>query len=133
MAAISADSEIREVLEQMIDAMNSGDRDRLRTFLAQRPDAVHIGSDPDEWMTAGEIVETLGGGEALGVKAVVDDLTVHGETSDVAWAVGHGHFENKSGSTRPVRMSAVLVRDGDSWTIVHSHASIGVPNAEMFG
>jgi ketosteroid isomerase-like protein len=133
MAATSADSEIREVLDQMIEAMNSGDRDRLRTFVGQRPDAVHIGSDPDEWMTAEEIVETVGGGEALGVKVVVDDFTVHGETNDVAWAVGHGHFENKSGSTRPVRMSAVLVRDGDRWTVVHSHASIGVPNAEMFG
>jgi hypothetical protein len=90
VAAIGADTEIREVLDQMI--------------------------------------------EALGVKAVVDDFTVHGETNDVAWAVGQGHFENKSGaSTRPVRISAVLVRDADRWTVVHSHASIGVPNAEMFG
>jgi ketosteroid isomerase-like protein len=134
VTATSADSEIREVLDQMIEAMNSGDRDRLRTVVAQRPDAVHIGSDPDEWMTAEEAVETVGGGEALGVKVVVDDFTVHGETNDVAWAVGHGHFEDKSGgSTRPIRMSAVLVRDADRWTVVHSHASIGVPNAEIFG
>lgn len=133
MAAIATDSEIRTVLEQMLDAMNLGDRDRLRSFLAQRPDALHIGTDPDEWMTSEEMVETLGNVEPLSVKAVYDDITVHGETSGVAWAVGHAHFESGSKRSQPVRISAVLMRDGDRWTVVHSHASIGVPNSELLG
>jgi ketosteroid isomerase-like protein len=29
-------------------------------------------------------------------------------------------------------MSAVLAREGDRWTVVHSHASFGVPNADVF-
>jgi ketosteroid isomerase-like protein len=133
MAATAADSEIRKVLEQVLDAMNAGDRDRLRSFLAQRPDALHIGTDPDEWMTSEEMVATLGNVETLSVKAVLDDITVDGETNDVAWAVGHAHFESGSIRSQPVRITAVLVRDGNRWTVVHSHASIGVPNSELFG
>lgn len=133
MAAIAADSEIRVALEQMLDAMNAGDRDRLRGLLAQRPDAVHIGTDPDEWMTSEEMVGTLGNIETLSVKVVPDDITAHAESSDVAWAVGHAHFESGSRRSQPVRMTAVLVRDGDRWTVVNLHASIGVPNAELLG
>jgi ketosteroid isomerase-like protein len=131
MAATAADSEIRMALEQAFDAINAGDRGRLRSFLA--PDAIHIGTDPDEWMTSEEMVATLGGVETLSVKAVLDDITAHGEMSDVAWAVGHAHFESGSRRSRPVRMTAVLVRDGNHWTIAHSHYSIGVPNAELLG
>jgi uncharacterized protein (TIGR02246 family) len=140
MAATAADSEIRKVLEQVLDAINAGDRDRLRSFLA--PDAIHIGTDPDEWWTSEEMVAAVdefmvirhvGGVETLSVKAVLDDVTAHGETSDVAWAVGHAHFESGSRRSRPVRMTAVLVRDGNRWTIAHSHYSIGVPNAELLG
>ena len=131
MAATATDSEIRMALEQAFDAINAGDRDRLRSFLA--PDAIHIGTDPDEWMTSEEMVATLGGVETLSVKAVLDDVTAHGETSDVAWAVGHAHFESGSRRSRPVRMTAVLVRDGNRWRVAHSHYSIGVPNAELLG
>jgi ketosteroid isomerase-like protein len=133
MAAIAGDTEIRMVIEQMLEAVNVGDRDRVRTLLAQRPDALHIGTDPDEWMTSEEVVATLGGVETLSAKAVLDDITVHTESSEVAWAVGHVHFQSGSRSSRPVRMTDVLARNGDRWTIVHSHYSIGVPNSELFG
>jgi ketosteroid isomerase-like protein len=129
VAATVTDSEIRAVLEQVFDAVNTGDRDRLRSFLV--PNGIHIGTDPDEWMTSEDTVTTLGGVETLSVKAVLDDVTAHGSTSDVAWAVGHAHFESGSKRSRPVRMTAVLVRDGTHWTIAHSHYSIGVPNAEL--
>jgi ketosteroid isomerase-like protein len=129
MAAIAADSEIRMVLEHMLDALNAGDRDRLRSFLA--PDAIHIGGLTDDWTTSEELVATLGS-EAISFKAVLDDITVYG-TTDVAWAVGHAHFENGSRTSRPVRVTEVLARDGDRWTIVHSHASIGVTEEEFFG
>ena len=131
MAATAADSEIRKVIEQVLDAMNAGDRDRLRSFLTQRPGDLHIGTHSGEWMTSEELVATLGSSEPLSVKAVLDDITVH-ETGDFAWAVGHAHFENESGRSRPVRVTEVLARDGDRWTVAHSHASVGVPNSELF-
>jgi SnoaL-like domain len=133
MAAVAADSEIRMVLEQMVEAQNAGDPDRFLATLAMRPDALHIGSDPDEWWTAEELSRSLNVGVNFGIKLVMDDVSVHAETEDVAWAVGRGHFENEAGKSRPMRMSAVLIRAGDGWKVVHLHASIGVPNDELFG
>ena len=132
MTMTATDSEIRTAIEQMVDALNAGDRTRLRALLAERPDSLHIGSDPNEWMTADEMVESLGGGEALGTKAVLDDVRVHRESEDFAWAAGHAHFEDGSGLSRPFRVTGVLIREGGRWLMVHSHASIGVPNPEMF-
>lgn len=133
MPAIAADAEIRMVLDQMVEAQNAGDRDRYVASLAHRPDAIHIGTDPDEWWTVDELSRSLSDGDNSDIKLVIDEMTVHAETDDVAWAVGRGHFESAAGKSRPVRTSGVLTRDGDGWKLVHSHASIGVPNSEMFG
>ncbi len=40
--------------------------------------------------------------------------------------------EDSSGRACPARLTAALTRQGDRWTIVHSHASIGVPDEAMF-
>lgn len=132
MAAVGADSEVLGVLEQVLEAINAGDHDRLAAHLSQRPDALHIGSDADEWWTSEELVGSFGN-EPLGIKVVMDDVSVRSETSSVAWAVGRGRFDNESGRIRPMRMTAVLVREAGAWKVVHLHASIGVPNAELFG
>ena len=71
-------------------------------------------------------------GEASSIKAVVDDWTVHSGEGDLAWAVGHGRFQDESRRTPAVRLTAVLTREGDRWLLVHSHASIGVANEKMF-
>jgi hypothetical protein len=47
--ATAADSEIRMSLERMIEAMNAGDLPELRARLAERADAIHIGTAPEEW------------------------------------------------------------------------------------
>jgi SnoaL-like domain len=133
MATNEADSEIRAVLDGMIEALNSGDRDRLRTFLTWRGEGLHVGSDEKEWMTDDQLVESLGGGEVGDITIVVTDWTVHGGGDGLAWAAGHARFEGKSKRSATVRLTAVLAKEGDHWLVVHSHASLGVPNEEMFG
>jgi ketosteroid isomerase-like protein len=70
-------------------------------------------------------------GGADEIQTVTDDIDthVHGE---VAWAEGRGWFTTADGGERPVRMTAVLVREGGQWKVVQSHASIGVSNADIF-
>ncbi len=131
MAATAVENEVRDAVVQMLDAMNDGDRDRLRSCLSESPEAVHIGTDPDEWWDSEQVVAAVGGGGPSGVRVVVDDVTVHQAAEGVAWLVGRGRFVD-GGHERPVRMSGVAVREGDGWTFVHSHASIGVPNEQIF-
>jgi len=133
MAGTGSQDEIRKVLEEMLEAQNAGDAPRLRAMLSERPDAVHIGTDAAEWWTSGQVVDTVaanGGGDD--VRAVSEDVDVHVQ-GDIAWVEGRGRFMRADGAERPVRMTGVLVREVGQWKVVQSHASIGVPNADIFG
>jgi hypothetical protein len=49
MAGTGSQDEIRELLQVLIEAQNSGNVPRLRALLSERPDAIHIGTDAEEW------------------------------------------------------------------------------------
>ncbi len=132
MATTDTGSEIRAALDGMIEALNTGDRDRLRTFLSQTEGGIHIGTDETEWLTNDQLVDALGAGDASGIRVVVEDWSVHSLGADTAWAVGLAHFEDDTRQSAPVRLSAVLSHEGGHWVVAHSHASIGVPNDELF-
>lgn len=133
MAGTGTQDEIRAVLDQLLQAQNAGDAERVRSMLSERPDAVHIGTDAEEWWTSKQVadaVAAVAGGD--GVQAVADDIDIHVQ-GDVAWAEGRGRFTNASGGERPLRLTGVLIREDGQWKVAQSHASIGVPNADIFG
>jgi ketosteroid isomerase-like protein len=66
------------------------------------------------------------------IQAVADDIDIHVHV-DIAWAEGRRRFTNRDGHERPVRMTGVFAREDGQWKVVQSHASIGVPNADIFG
>jgi SnoaL-like domain len=132
MATNGADSEIRAALDGMIEALNSGDRDRLSKFLSKAEGGIHIGTEESEWFTDDQLVEALGGGDTSGIKVVVEDWSVHSGKDRPTWAAALAHFEDESRRSPAVRLTAVLAREPDGWVVVHSHASMGVPNNEMF-
>ena len=132
MAGTGYQDEIRKLLNEVIEAQNSGDTPRLRTMLSERPDAVHIGTDAAEWWTSGQVVGAVAAvGSGDDVRAVADDIDVHVQ-GDIAWVEGRGRFTRADGAERPVRMTGVLVREDGRWKVVQSHASIGVPNEDIF-
>jgi uncharacterized protein (TIGR02246 family) len=133
MAGTGSQDEIRKLLDELIEAQNSGDAPRLRSMLSERPDAVHIGTDAEEWWTSNQLVDDVaaaGGGDDI--RVVADDIDVHVQ-GDIAWVEGRGRFTRADGAERPVRMTGVLVREDGQWKIVQSHASIAVPNGAIFG
>lgn len=124
--------QVRAVIDEMNGALNAGDAGRIRALLSERPDAVHIGTDASEWETSKELVDAVAAASTdSGIQAVVDDLSVH-VLGDVAWAEGRGRFTNPGGAQRRVRMTGVLVREDGRWKVAQQHASIGVPNADIF-
>jgi uncharacterized protein (TIGR02246 family) len=131
MAVTGVEEEVRAVLNQMIDAQNAGDGERLRPMLSNRPDAVFIGTDPDEWWTSKEVVDAIAGSPSGDVTVAVDDIGVHA-LGDVAWVEGHGRFKASDGNERPVRVTSVLVREDGQWKAAQLHASITVPNEQIF-
>jgi len=121
---------IRAVLDGAIEAMNAGDIARLQACVSERPDGVMIGTDPDEWWSSHQMADDVGG-DGGGVTAHNDHIDVHTH-GDVAWVEGRAHFTDASGHECPARVTSVLVREQGAWKIVQSHASIGVPNSQMF-
>ena len=124
-------AEVRAAVGELIDAQNAGDAERLRSLLSERPDAVHIGTDAGEWWTSKELFDAAAAGDDGDIQVVTDDLHVHVQ-GDVAWVEGRGRFTNRSDGERPVRMTGVLVREHGRWAMAQSHASIAVPNADIF-
>lgn len=132
MEGTAAQQEARAVVADVVDAQNSGDAARLRVLLSQRADAIHIGTDADEWWTSKQLIDALAADVSSdGIQVVTDDIDIHVH-GDVAWAEGRGRFTIPDGGEQPVRMTCVLVREDQRWTVVQSHASIAVPNADMF-
>jgi uncharacterized protein (TIGR02246 family) len=133
MAGTGDQDEVRKVIEETIEALNAGDAARLRSVLSERVEGVHIGTDAGEWETSMQVVDAVAAaGAADDVQLVADDVDIHVQ-GDVAWAEGHGRFILTGGEERSARMTWVLVREDGQWKFVQSHASIGVPNAEIFG
>jgi ketosteroid isomerase-like protein len=131
MAGTGVLERVRAALDEMLDAQSAGRAGRLRSMLSERLDAVHIGTDAGEWWTSKEVVDAVAAAGDDDVQVVADDIDVH-VLGDVAWAEGRGRFTNPSGGERPVRMTAALVREDGRWMVAQSHASIGVPNADLF-
>jgi hypothetical protein len=132
MSSTTTQSDVREALMEMLEAQNAGDRDGVRSRLASSGGAIHIGTAEEEWWSSDEVADAVGAGPASGVSVVIDELDVHELGDDAAWAAAKGRFRSTDGRERRVRMSGVLVREDGRWTIVHSHASLAVPNEELF-
>ena len=134
MAGTGSRDEVRRLLDELLEAQNSGDAPRLRTMLSERPGAVHIGTDAGEWWTAGQLVDGVAAAADGGqdVRVVADEVDVHVQ-GDIAWVEGRARIIRADGAERPVRTTGVLVREGGGWKLVQSHASIAVPNTDIFG
>ncbi len=78
MAGTGPQDEIRKVLDEMIEAQNAGDAPRLRSMLSERPDAVHIGTDAEEWWTSkqvSDVTAAASGGDDI--RVVADEIDIH--------------------------------------------------------
>jgi hypothetical protein len=130
MATSTIEAAVREAVDDLLASMNSGDSEGVRRRLSADPGAVHIGTDPEEWWSSDEVASNLGNVTEVGVRAMVDELTVQPIGEDAAWFVGTGRFAG-DGVDVPFRISGVAVREDDRFVFVHSHASVGVPNDKL--
>jgi hypothetical protein len=128
-----AEREVRDLIDQMIAAQNAGDMERYSSTLSDRSGSTFIGTDPDEWWTKEELVGALAGISTPGdITVVHDEPSIH-FVGDVAWVEGRIRFVNRSGGEHPARVTGVIVREGGKWAVTQMHASLGVPNSELFG
>lgn len=126
-------SELREEADRVVDdwhlAASDADRDRYLGHFA--PDAVFLGTDPDErWDISSftAYVDTYFAPPYQGWTFEPSDRhVVLGLNSEIAW------FDEKLSSKKygSVRGTGVLRRVGDSWKISHYSMTLAVPNGAM--
>ena len=119
----------------------------LKDFLTQRSEKLGpekcwsrvdgvllIGSDPTEWAEGYDNIVpwlTAEADDSDTTRVLGDKLRAFSEGT-VGWARTDFKWRLKDGTEIPGRWTAVCRKEGDEWTFVQAHVSIGVPNEEVF-
>lgn len=129
-----ATTELEGVFDRVVQALRSGDVDAIREFLPRGETTVSIGTDPDEWWVGADIERawTAQLQETGGFPVEVSERIVDA-SGDVGWVAARLTMAAPDGGTLPLRLTAVFRREAESWKLVNSHASFGVPNVEALG
>jgi ketosteroid isomerase-like protein len=128
------ESEIRGAIAASRVALQDGDPAALDKLLSDRAGCVYIGTDPDEWSDRAQMLsgisEALTGDDGP-LRTELGDISVH-VRGDVGWTEGTAKFIAPDGTECPCRITSVCVYEDGAWKVAQTHASIGVPNADMF-
>ena len=125
--------ELEAFVRQMGDALAASDMAALEEMLSRVDGSVMIGSDAAEYYrdVDGMLRMTR---EAMPAQSQVtlhmDDTRGYAE-GDVGWFDGMGRFEQGTESVA-LRLTGVAHKEDGQWRFVQAHASIGVPNEQMF-
>ncbi len=128
--------EVRWVIRQCLDALRTWDRDTLASIFDPEMQCIHFGTAADEHYVGG--VAYLRAVEQQHTVTIpdIEFEFLPGYPSiqtrdNVAWVVGEARVSGTSPAQRyfqiVTRITFILEKQDDSWRIVHSHYSIGVP------
>lgn len=127
--------EVRQVIRECLAASRTWDRATMSRIFASDPHAIHFGTAAEETYIGGETY--LGAMEKQHTHTIPDmefdflpGSPVVQARDNVAWVVGEARISgtiNHRYFQVNTRVSFVLEKLEDTWRIVHSHYSIGVP------
>ena len=115
------DFEVEACVLSWLDAKQAADADGIRRSLSRYAETLAIGTDASEWF-AGQDAFVDAHTSSPAFNAIVERIEAHRE-GPVAWAAIDAVVDTGTPTVLTVRMTLVLVRDGDDWHIVQTHAS----------
>lgn len=127
-------SDIENLMHESAAALERSDLAWVEEHTSRADGTVAIGTDPDEYARDFDTIMQLMRDSTLDaepqIRIVIDDVRGY-EDGDVGWSDATARFEH-DGTSVPVRITDVLLREDGVWRSVQTHASIGVPTAHMF-
>jgi hypothetical protein len=136
---VKRSSELRNLCVALSEAHSLADATFIERHVSTREGVLSIGSDPEEWIEGGGVLEAFKQAlqdDDIRSSPSEDDFvreldafvegTVGGASSRFSWTP-------KDGSEVPMRWSAVFNLEDGEWKLVQAHASVGVPNEQIFG
>jgi hypothetical protein len=127
--------ELEEIIAGWFKAVARGDESWVDRHVSRDPDALLVGTDPNEWLEGARAGEFLKN-EALAVAGNVDvspGEPVAYREGDVGWGITRPTLTLPDGKSVNPRWSAVFRREDGEWKAVQIHASVGIPNEELLG
>ena len=125
--------EIERFLLKMVEAFNRRDLGFLERRTSREVGTLDIATDPNEWAEGYEAIIQLErdmmreGPQQFNVG--LDEVTAFSEGT-FGWGAGRGYVGMQAKRV-PLRFTVVVHQEDGEWKAIQSHASIGVPNAEM--
>ena len=140
-ASNSAEEEIIATLARFNAASTNGDIAEMKRLTSRSPEALAIGTSPDEkfvgydaiiawWGGLFDFLESVGyANGGLPVVAAATPLHV-GHKGSVGWIASEATWQFLNG-TVPFRISLVLEKEQGKWKIVQQHFSVGISNDQL--
>jgi SnoaL-like domain len=131
-------SELRDLCVALSEAHSHADAPFIERHVSVREGVLSIGSDPKEWIERERVLEAFKQALQNDVRTspsedeFVRELEAFVEGT-VGWASSRFGWISKDGSEVRMRWTAVFHREDGEWKLVQAHASVGVPNEEVFG
>jgi hypothetical protein len=133
--AMERSPELEEVIAGWFQSLTSGDGSWVDRHVSRDAGVVFVGTDPNEWLDgerAGaylkSAVEALDGS----VRFSPGEPVAHCE-GNVGWGRTRPTVTLPDGRELNPRWSGVFRQEGGDWKAVQIHASVGIPNDELFG
>lgn len=119
-------TKVREALERFYERISAGDVDGTAATITADPQAFvigtqRIGDGREAWL------DSVRENAEMGVVFEAGPIRAWAE-GDMGWAVDEPTLVLPNGLRLTTRMTAVLRREGDSYTILHQHYSWAVPD-----
>ena len=127
-------TELEELIGAWFAAATKGDSSLVSAHVSTGDGTRLIGSDPAESLRGGLAVRDflIGEVEGAGGRATFDPTDTEAFCEGtVGWATTNITITMSDGRRVSPRWSAVFHREHGTWKFVQTHASIGVPNAEI--
>ena len=128
-------SELKDLYLRTYDAFSTGDLSVYEHLLSHQAGLLIIGTDPQEWWEDyGSMIEIMqaqvAGMHDAGLQIVPGDVRAYQEGT-VGWVIDRPTLRMPNGQEFSFRQTAIFHQEDGAWKMIHVHASIGVPNAEV--
>jgi ketosteroid isomerase-like protein len=127
--------ELRKIITAWFESVNNSDLSWADRHISRQAGVRLVGTDPNELIEGEKVAEFLKEEvKAMGgaMKVSVGETEAYQEGT-VGWGLARITIALPNGKQVSPRWGAIFHQEDGEWKLVQLHASVGIPNEELFG